>query len=109
MQLIEALRNRRAEPKKLAKGSQKATGKGSSAADKPTRKDASRPACPKEGEKVSYKGATIRLKGNTLCLRVPRLLTKEKRSEWTVERVIGSDKAQAFASALDKLEEIVHA
>ena len=92
LQLIEALRNRKAEPKKLAKGSQKAEGKGSSAADKPTKKDDSRPACPKEGQKVFYKGATIRLKGDKLCLRVPRLLTKDARKAWTVERVIGSDK-----------------
>ena len=115
LELIEALRNRKPEPTgKPAKGSKKkAEGKGSSAAaaqTKPTKKDGvSRPACPKEGEKVEYLGgATIRLKKNKFVLRVPRHLTKEKRTEWTVERVIGSDKAQAFARALDKLEEIVH-
>ena len=121
LDLIEALRKRPGQPKAGAKAKAKAkakskakakaTAKGSSAAaaspTKPTKKD-SRPACPKEGEKVEHRGATIRLKGGKLYLRVPRLLTKEKRSEWTVERVVGSNIAQSFASALDKLEEMVH-
>ena len=107
-----SIRDRKPAPKVAQSNSDRGEGKGKRAgshaeAAQAKRSRQSRPECPRDGEKVEYRGCTVRLRGRKLCLRVPRLLTKDKAREWTVDRVIHDDKARAFELALDKLDEVL--